>query len=148
MKGALAREAPASGGAVFAEGDTAMARTWTAGMMAVAVVLGGSSLGRAQTTTWIHASVETRGAPGEQVSTFRAHTSTDQAGLQRIPVTRLCVKGIGHQVQERCADNAASVELVERAVGLPGLGTLCVEAVASAESAVGPLSATARACPQ
>jgi hypothetical protein len=39
------------------------------------------------------------------------------------------------------------VELVERATGLPGVGNLCVEAVASAESKVGPLSATARACP-
>jgi hypothetical protein len=125
-----------------------MAHAWAAAMTAAALVLIGASAGEAQTRTWIHASVETRGVPGEQVSTFRAHTSTDQAGLERVPVTRLCVKGIGHQVQERCVDHAASVELVERAVGLPGLGNLCVEAVASAESSVGPLSATARACPQ
>lgn len=125
-----------------------MARTWMAALVGAGVVLGATGAVRAQSTTWIHASVETRGAPGEQVSTFRAHTSTDQAGIQRVAVTRLCVKGIGHQVQERCLDNASSVELVERTVGLPGIGNLCVEAVASAESAVGPLSATARACPQ
>jgi hypothetical protein len=91
--------------------------------------------------------VETRGATGEQVSTFRAFTTSDQAGSQRVPVTRLCVKGIAHRVEERCVDNADSVELVERTSGLPGMGNLCVEAVASAESKVGPLSATARACP-
>jgi hypothetical protein len=43
--------------------------------------------------------------------------------------------------------NAEEVEVVERTTGLPGVGSLCVEAIASAESNVGPLSATARACP-
>jgi hypothetical protein len=103
--------------------------------------------GTAQGSAWIHVNVETRGATGEQVSTFRAFTTSDQAGTQRIPVDRLCVKGIAHKVDERCVANADAVELVERTTGLPGLGNLCVEAVASAESKVGPLSATARACP-
>ena len=118
----------------------------------VAAVLTGLALGSpwlagAQGTAWIHVAVETRGAAGEQVSTFRAFTTSDQAGTQRMPVDRLCVKGIAHQVDERCVANADSVELVERTTGLPGVGSLCVEAVATAESKVGPLSATARACP-
>jgi hypothetical protein len=92
-------------------------------------------------------SVETRGATGEQVSTFRAFTTSDQGGTQRIPVNRLCVKGIAHRVEERCVENTDSVELVERTTGLPGVGSLCVQAVGSAESKAGPLSATARACP-
>jgi hypothetical protein len=118
----------------------------------VAIVLAGMMLGwpwavGAQGTAWIHVAVETRGAAGEQISTFRAFTTSDQAGTQRIPVGRLCVRGIAHRVEERCVANADSVELVERTSGLPGVGSLCVEAVASAESKVGPLSATARACP-
>jgi hypothetical protein len=98
-------------------------------------------------TVWVHVSVETRGATGEQVSTFRAFTTSDQAGTQRIAVDRLCVKGIGHRTEERCEANVAAVELVERVTGLPGVGSLCVEAVATADSRVGPLTATARACP-
>ena len=113
----------------------------------VGLVLGWTGMGSAQGTAWIHVTVETRGASGEQVSTFRAYTTSDQAGARRIPVDRLCVKGIAHQVEERCVANAESVELVERTSGLSGVGSLCVEAVASAESKVGPLSATARACP-
>jgi hypothetical protein len=101
----------------------------------------------AQGTAWLHVTVETRGASGEQVSTFRAFTTSDQAGTQRIPVDRLCVKGIAHRVEERCVESTDAVELVERTTGLPGVGSLCVEAVASAVSKVGPLSATARACP-
>jgi hypothetical protein len=123
-----------------------MTQTWAVGVL-VGLVLGWSGVAGAQGTAWIHVTVETRGAPGEQVSTFRAFTTSDQGGTQRIPVDRLCVKGIAHRVEERCVDNAASVELVERTLGLPGVGTLCVQAVASAESKVGPLSATARACP-
>jgi len=111
------------------------------------LVLGWPWLASAQGTAWIHVAVETRGAAREQVSTFRAFTTSDQAGTQRIPVDRLCVKGIAHRVEERCAENTDVVELVERTTGLPGVGTLCVEAVATAESKVGPLSATARACP-
>ena len=123
-----------------------MTRAWRA------IALAGMGLwwagsAAAQDSAWIHVNVETRGATGEQVSTFQAFTTSDQAGSQRIPVTRLCVKGIAHRVEERCVDNADSVELVERTTGLPGMGNLCVEAVASAESKVGPLSATARACP-
>jgi hypothetical protein len=101
----------------------------------------------AQETVWVHVAAETRGLTGEQVSTFRAFTTADEAGARRIPVTRLCVKGIGHRVQERCVENAEAVEVVEHTTGLPGVGSLCVEAIASAESNVGPLSATARACP-
>jgi hypothetical protein len=62
-------------------------------------------------------------------------------------VAKVCVKGIGHQIQEKCEANAAFVEVVEHAVGLSGMSSLCVEAVASGESPVGPLSTTARACP-
>ena len=123
-----------------------MTRAWPA-IALTGMVLGWGGPAAAQDTAWIHVSVETRGAIGEQVSTFRAFTTSDQAGTQRIPVTRLCVKGIAHRIEERCADNTDSVEVVERTTGLPGVGSLCVEAVASAESRVGPLSATARACP-
>lgn len=111
------------------------------------VMLMAAGVAGAQGTAWLHVTVETRGASGEQVSTFRAFTTSDQGGTQRITVDRLCVKGIAHRVEERCADNTDAVELVERTIGLPGVGNLCVEAVASAESKVGPLSATARACP-
>jgi hypothetical protein len=118
----------------------------------VATVLGGLILAwvgvaAAQNTAWIHVSVETRGTSGQQTSTFRAFTTSDEAGAQRIPVERICVKGIAHRVEEKCAANADAVELVEHTTGLPGVGSLCVEAAASAESKVGPLSATARACP-
>src|SRR5262245_19475553 len=117
-----------------------------------AVVLTGLTLGwtgtaGAQRTTWRRVPAGRRGVTGEQTSTFRAFTTSDQAGTQRVSVDRLCVKGIAHRVDEKCVENTDSVELVERATGLPGVGTLCVEAVASAESKVGPLSATARACP-
>jgi len=111
------------------------------------LVLGLAGMAGAQGTAWLHVTVETRGATGEQVSTFRAFTTSDQAGSQRITVDRLCVKGIAHQVEERCVDNTDAVEMVETTTGLPGVGNLCVEAVASANSKVGPLSATARACP-
>ena len=86
------------------------------------LALGWPWLAGAQGTAWIHVAVETRGAAGEQVTTFRAFTTSDQAGTQRIPVDRLCVKGIAHQVEERCVVNADSVELVERTTGLPGVG--------------------------
>ena len=123
-----------------------MVRTCVAGVLAV-LVLWWTGMPGAQGTAWLHVTVETRGASGEQVSTFRAFTTSDQAGTQRIPVDRLCVKGIAHRVEERCAESTDAVELVERTTGLPGVGSLCVEAVASAVSQVGPLSATARACP-
>ena len=73
-----------------------MARTRVAGVLAV-LVLGWTGMAGAQGTAWLHVTVETRGASGEQVSTFRAFTTSDQAGTQRIPVDRLCVKGIAHQ---------------------------------------------------
>jgi hypothetical protein len=111
------------------------------------LILAWSGVAAAQNTAWIHVSVETRGASGQQFSTFRAFTTSDEAGTQRIAVDRICVKGIAHRVDEKCAENADSVELVEQTTGLPGVGNLCVEAVASAESKVGPLSANARACP-
>ena len=123
-----------------------MAGTRVAGLLGV-LVLGWATLAGAQGTAWLHVTVETRGASGEQITTFRAFTTSDQAGTQRIAVDRVCVKGIAHRVEERCAANTDAVELVEQITGLPGVGSLCVEAVASAESKVGPLSATARACP-
>jgi hypothetical protein len=123
-----------------------MMRAWPAIVLAGVVLMWAGPAG-AQGAVWIHVTVDTRGATGEQVSTFRAFTTSDQGGTQRVPVDRLCVKGIAHRVDERCVDNADSVELVERTTGLPGMGNLCVEAVASAESRVGPLSATTRACP-
>jgi len=113
----------------------------------VGLILAWSGMAAAQNTAWIHVSVETRGSSGQQVSTFRAFTTSDEAGTQRITVDRICVKGIAHKVEEKCTENADAVDLVETTTGLPGIGSLCVEAVASAESKVGPLSATARACP-
>jgi hypothetical protein len=123
-----------------------MAWTRVATLVAT-VVLGSAGVAGAQGTAWLHVTVETRGASGEQVSTFRAFTTSDQAGSQRIQVDRLCVKGIAHQIEERCVENTDAVELVETTTGLPGLGNLCVEAVATAASKAGPLSANARACP-
>lgn len=123
-----------------------MARTRVL-MLVAALVLGSAWMAAAQSTAWLHVTVETRGATGEQVSTFRAFTTSDQAGSQRITVDRLCVKGIAHQIEERCVNNTDAVELVETTTGLSGVGNLCVEAVASATSKAGPLSATARACP-
>jgi hypothetical protein len=111
------------------------------------LVVGWAGVAAAQSTVWIHVTVETRGVSGEQTSTFRAFTTSDQAGTQRVPVDRICVKGIAHRVDEKCVTNMDSVELIEHTTGLPGVGSLCVEAVASADSKVGPLSATARACP-
>lgn len=98
-------------------------------------------------TVRIHVTVETQGSPGQQVSYFRAFTTTDEAGTERVVVSRLCVKGIGHETQEKCEENVSFVEVVERAVGLPGVGSRCVEALASATWKAVPLSATARACP-
>lgn len=123
-----------------------MARVWTAGSLAT-LLLGWTGVAGAQDTAWIHVSVSTQGAAGEQTSTFRAYTTADEAGTRRIAVDRLCVKGIAHRVEERCVANQESVELVERTTGLPGVGSLCVQAVGSADSKAGPLSATARACP-
>jgi hypothetical protein len=123
-----------------------MARGWAALVLA-GLLLGWTGMVGAQETAWIHVSVSTQGAAGEQISTFRAFTTADEAGTRRIPVARLCVKGIAHRVEERCVENMESVELVERTTGLPGVGSLCVQAVGSAESKAGPLSATARACP-
>ncbi len=123
-----------------------MGRVRMAGV-AAGLIFAWTGVAAAQNTAWIHVSVETRGTSGEQTSTFRAFTTSDEAGAQRIAVDRICVKGIAHRVEEKCAANADSVELVENTTGLPGVGSLCVEAVASADSKVGPLSATAKACP-
>ena len=123
-----------------------MAPGWAAFVLA-GLFLGWTGVVGAQETAWIHVSVSTQGATGEQTSTFRAFTTSDEAGARRIPVARLCVKGIAHRVDEKCVENADSVELVERTTGLPGVGSLCVQAVGSAESKAGPLTATARACP-
>ena len=98
-------------------------------------------------TIWIHASAGTEGGPGQQVSIFRAFTTADEAGAERVPVARLCIRGVGHRAQERCEEDTSTVELEERAMGLPGVGSRCVEAIATAVSRVGPLSAQARACP-
>ena len=98
-------------------------------------------------TYWLQAFARTEGTTGQQVSYFRAFATLDQAGTQEVAVPRICVRGSGHQVQERCAEGASTVEVVERAEGLSGLGNKCVEAVATATTPVGPLTATARACP-
>ncbi len=119
----------------------------TGGIWLAGLVLAWAGTADAQGTAWIQVTVDTKTAMGEQTSTFRAFTTSDQAGAQRMAVDRICVKGIGHRVEERCLDNADSVELTEQVSGLPGMGNLCVEAVATANTKVGPLSATARACP-
>ena len=113
---------------------------------AVSLALGGAT-GADGETIWIHASASTDGGPGRQVSLFRAFTTADEAGTERVRVARLCIRGVGHQAQERCEENASAVELEERATGLTGLALRCVEAIATAVSRVGPLSAQARACP-
>ena len=96
---------------------------------------------------WLQASARTEGAPGQQLSYFRAFTTLDQAGTLEVPVPRICVRAVGHEVQERCAENVSSVELVERVQGLVGIGDRCVETLASANTSEGALTATARACP-
>jgi hypothetical protein len=95
----------------------------------------------------LHVRVETAGGPGQQSSRFWAYTTADQAGTQAVPVPRLCVRGTGHQTQERCEQNVSAVEVVERTTGLPGVGSRCVEALATAEWGPAPITATARACP-
>lgn len=98
-------------------------------------------------TVRLHAGAETRGSGGAQQSRFWAYTTSDEAGTIRVPVSRLCVRAVGHRTQERCVEDAALVEVVEQAEGLPGTGALCVEAFASAIWRETPLGATARACP-
>lgn len=98
-------------------------------------------------TYWLQVFARTEGSTGQQVSYFRAFATLDQAGTQEVAVPRICVKGMGHQEQERCAESASTVELVERTEGLTGLGNKCVEALATATTPVGPLKASARACP-
>ena len=100
-----------------------------------------------EATAWLQASARTEGAPGQQLSYFRAFTTLDQAGTLEVPVPRICVRAVGHEVQERCAENVSSVELVERVQGLVGIGDRCVETLASANTSEGALTATARACP-
>jgi hypothetical protein len=98
-------------------------------------------------TVWLQATAQTEGAPGQQRSLFRAFTTVDQAGTQEVAVPRICVRGVGHEVKERCADNVSSVEVMESVQGLVGTGDRCVETLASAETPTGTLTATARACP-
>jgi len=98
-------------------------------------------------TVWLQATAQTEGAPGQQRSLFRAFATLDQAGTQEVTVPRICVRGIGHQIQERCAENVSSLEVMESVQGLVGTGDRCVETLASADTPSGTLTATARACP-
>jgi hypothetical protein len=111
------------------------------------VVVGGPVVPVEAQSVWIHARVDTQGSPGQQVSRFRAFTTSDQAGVNPVAVPTICVKGIAHRTDERCLQNASEVILEERTTGLPGVGALCVEAQATAVASVGPLTADARACP-
>ena len=133
---------------VAARARSGMARAWAlAGGLVLAVLAGSAGPGRAAVdTVWLQVRAETDAAAGRQVSRFRAFTTRDQAGTEQVPVPRLCVKGRGHEVHERCEKNAASVEVVER-VPLNGAPSRCVAAEASAESPVGALSAASTACP-
>ena len=58
-----------------------MGRARMAGVVA-GLILAWASVVVAQNTAWIHVSVETRGTSGEQTSTFRAFTTSDEAGTQ------------------------------------------------------------------
>jgi hypothetical protein len=98
-------------------------------------------------TARIHVRVETRGGTGEQYTRFWAYTTTDEAGQNPLTVSRLCVKGVGHRQEEKCVENASTVDLVEQATGLSGVGNKCVEAFASAMWGTVPLRAETRACP-
>jgi hypothetical protein len=112
------------------------------------LLLGLAQSGMAQSeTARLHVRVETQGATGEQVTRFWAYTTTDEAGTNPLEVSRLCVKGVGHRTEEKCVENASTVEVVERATGLTGVGNQCVEAFASATWRTLPLTANARACP-
>jgi hypothetical protein len=114
----------------------------------VGLLLGLAPSGMAQSeTARLHVRVETQGATGEQVTRFWAYTTTDEAGTNPLEVSRLCVKGVGHRTEEKCVENASTVEVVERATGLTSVGNQCVEALASATWRTLPLSANARACP-
>jgi hypothetical protein len=95
----------------------------------------------------LHVRVETQGTAGEQTTRFWAFVTRDEADAERVRVSRLCVTGIGHERQERCASDVDTVEVVERVTGLPGAGSRCVEAQATAVWQTTPLHATARACP-
>lgn len=123
-----------------------MRRTVVIGAAVLGAALSPSGAAQAE-TVWVHARVDTRGEPGAQVSRFWAFTTSDEAGIQRVAVARLCVLGTAHRTQERCAENVSEVEIEERTTGLPGLGNRCVETLATATWSQRPLTATARACP-
>jgi hypothetical protein len=118
----------------------------TVGILGLLLSLAQSGVVEAETAR-LHVRVETQGTTGEQVTRFWAYTTTDEAGTTPLEVSRLCVKGVGHRTEEKCVENASTVELVERATGLTGVGNQCVEALASATWRTLPISANARACP-
>lgn len=128
---------------VISRGSRCAPGAWVAG------ILGGLFLAAVAhgETVWVHTKVEIDTSTGEQTTRFVAYSTSDEAGTKRMTATRLCVKGVAYQVQEKCEENVSSVELVERTTGLPGLGTKCGEAAATATSGTARARATARACP-
>jgi hypothetical protein len=118
-----------------------------AASVALAALVGPGAGPAAAQSVRLHVRVETQGGTGEQVSRFWAFTSQDEAGTQRVPVSRLCVTGVGHESRERCVTDADQVEVEERVTGLAGVGNRCVEALATALWGAVPINASARACP-
>jgi hypothetical protein len=103
----------------------------------------------AQERVWLHVRADTRGVPGGQVSRFTAFATTDEAGSRPAVVAEICVRGIGHRVEERCAQDRSTIELEERAEGLPGVGSRCVRAEGRATWKGVPLrAATSEVCPR
>ena len=129
---------------------TATAQTRTALVLSIIGIMTflGSMLPRiaGAETLWVHARVEAQHSGGQDITYFRAFTTSDQAGNNRVPASRLCVKGIANQVQEKCEDNVSFLEVVERVPGRAGTGTQCAETRAAATSGSLQVSARAHTC--
>jgi hypothetical protein len=116
-------------------------------IVAVAWFVFGGAHGAGAESIWVHAKVEIQSTTGEQITRFRAFSTSDEAGTTRVNASRLCVKGIAYRVQEKCEENTSSIELVERTTDLPGLGSKCGEVTATAAGVTAQAQASARACP-
>ena len=115
----------------------------------VSVLLGSVLPGSAGAEAlWVHARVETQHVSGQEITYFRAFTTSDPAGNNRTAADRICIAGTAHQAHEKCEENVSFVEVVERVPRLPGAATLCAEARATAYSGSLQVNARARTCPE
>lgn len=114
----------------------------------VPVVLGSILPGTAGAMpVWLHARVVTEYVSGEEITYFRAITTSDRAGTTEIVADRICLAGIAHQVHEKCEEHVSLVEVMERLPHPPGAATLCAETRASVFSGLLRASTRAGTCP-